>query len=447
MSSTPSKLTLLQQIIKYVHFEPHKAGAVMTHAGLESLQMFVGKIGPTGYAGIRVEAAEPVNRLADSIFSKAPYQRGTTFPAVHKQLTDTIIVNYAGKANASIDAKDVAFNEQIAVHEFYIPCFISPWYAAAFSIGPVRFAHVQDFAPVAQAQTGQLHELTFKPVFDLMGRTRAQWIATVKIDGCTMERAQEIADLAVDVALAGLQVCLPEHDARHMARMTGRTMPTFGQAVARSNDRLLSATTNSEPGLTFGQGFLDKHISAARPVLDSVGKRLDRYVRGGGLTRLEQAWPDAAYWFHEALAEPLDTIAVPKLETALEVLLRAESAKGSEARVVRAIGAFYGKKATDVINPQSQTTVQQFARGFVRDRSRILHGTWSTLTHSLRAGRPTLTTLTRDLLILYTVALDQYAANPSATDAVDAFLDFVDAQRQRAVAQAASAAASARATP
>ena len=81
MSSTPSNLTLLRQIVKYVHCKPHKPGAVlMTQAGLESLRMFVGKIGPAAYAGIRVEAAEPVNRLADSIFSKSPYQRGTPFP-------------------------------------------------------------------------------------------------------------------------------------------------------------------------------------------------------------------------------------------------------------------------------------------------------------------------------------------------------------------------------
>ena len=336
------------------------------------------------------------------------------------------------------------FKGQIATHEFYIPCFITPWPEAAFSVGPIRFSHVKDFAVAAQTETGPLYEITFKSVFDLMGRVAANWIATVKFDGCTKERAEEIANLAVDVALAGLQACIPEDGARHMARMTGRTMPVFSEAVSRIDGRLSSATTNSEPGRAFGPGFLDRRIAEVKPTLDSIARRVENYVRGGNaLPDLEQAWPDAAYWFHEALAEPLDTIAVPKLETAIEILLRSESTKGSKARVVKAIKAFYGKKATDLINPQSLTTVEDFAYGFVRDRSRILHGTWSTLTHSLHGSRPGLTELTRDLLLMYSVALDQYAASPSPTDAVDDFLKFVDSQRQVlvAAAQAASAAA------
>ncbi len=451
MSIAASKLALLQHIVQHLRLEPWKQGP-FTQSDLEALQMFTGQIGPKGFVGIRAEAAEAVNLLADGIFSNSPFQRGTTFQAVQKQLTDIIIGNYVERASAPVVTKDVAFvqqkiadwfNEQIAMHEFYIPCFITPWRGAAFSMGPIRFTHVQDFAPVAQSETGPLYEATFGPVFDLMGRTAANWIATVQIDGCTKERAEEIANLAVDVALAGLQICIPEDSARHMARMTGRTMPVFSQTVSRSTGHLSSATLNTEPGRAFGPGFLEKCISEAKPVLDSIAKRLERYVLGvGGLTKLEQAWPDAAYWFHEGLAEPLDTIAVPKLETALEVLLRSESRKGSKKRVLKAIEACYGKKATEFINPQSQTTVEQFAEGFVRDRSRILHGTWSTLTHSLRASRPNLTTLTRDLLIVYTVVLDQYAASPSPTDGVDDFLKFVDTQRQLAAAQAASAAKS-----
>lgn len=33
---------------------------------------------------------------------------------------------------------------------------------------------------------------------------------------------------------------------------------------------------------------------------------------------LEQAWCDGAYWMREAFAEPIETIAVAKLETSIE---------------------------------------------------------------------------------------------------------------------------------
>lgn len=342
MSSAASKLLLLQHIVKNLHREPWKQGLI-TQTGLQALQMFTGKIGPAGIAGIRVEAAEAVNQLADAIFTGSSYQRGTTYAAVAKKLTDTVILNYAEKENAAVDANDVAFVEtqiaewfqrEIGSHEFYIPCFISPWHGAGFLIGPVRFAHIQDFAPVAEAETGAMFDLTFRPVLELMQRTAANWIATVKIEGCTKDRAQEISNLAVDIALAGLQLCIPEEGARHMVRMTGRTMPVLSQVVSRTNGQLSTATTNTEPGRAFGSGFLDKRLDDTKSILDSIGNRVAAYVNENGrLADLEQAWPDAAYWYHEGLAEPLDTIAVPKLETAIEILLRSENTKGSKARV------------------------------------------------------------------------------------------------------------------
>ena len=108
---------------------------------------------------------------------------------------------------------------------------------------------------VAQAETGAMFDLTFGPVFELMGRSAANWMVIVKIEGCTKARAQEIANLAVDIALAGLQLCIPEDGAQHMARMTGRSMPVFSQAVSRSGGQLSTGTTNSAPGRAFGPGL------------------------------------------------------------------------------------------------------------------------------------------------------------------------------------------------
>jgi hypothetical protein len=59
------------------------------------------------------------------------------------------------------------------------------------------------------------------------------------------------------------------------------------------------------------------------------------------LPLLEQAWCDAAYWLHEALAEQIDAIAIAKLETALEVLLRAENNSGSNQRLLAILKTFF----------------------------------------------------------------------------------------------------------
>lgn len=301
MSSPPSKLELLQHIVKNLRLQPLRPGP-FTEQDLRALQLVRGKIGPAGIAGIRVEAAEALTQLANSIYIGSPYQRGTTFGAVLNKLTDIIIQNYIDRASSPVETKDVAFvernitdwfNEQIATHEFYIPCFISPWEGSPFSIGPVQFKHIGQFAPAAQADTGAMFDLTFRPVFELMARSAANWMATVKVEGCAKERAQDIANLAVDIALAGLQLCIPEDGADRMARMTGRSMPVLSQVVSRSDGELSAGISNAEPGRAFGPGFLNRRLAQTSLIIESAGRRLDAFVRANGrLTNLEQAWSD-----------------------------------------------------------------------------------------------------------------------------------------------------------
>jgi hypothetical protein len=434
------QLTLLQKIVDNLHKEPLKREPI-TESQLQALRLFRAKIGLAGIVGIRLEAADAVNQLADSIFGASQYQRGTTFAAIEDQLIELILLNYIDKAGEAAEAKDVAFveqkiadwfREQIAVSEFFIPCFLSARPAAAFSVGPVRFAHIAEVtARSTKIEPQALFDQTFKNVFEQMQSVGASWIATIVIAGCTKDRAKEIANLAVDLALTSVQLCLPSRNVERMARMTGRTMPVVQHAVSRSNGTLSGGGSNKAPGLVFSPGFLEQSLALVEPVLTSVGRRVSAFVGNNyQLPRLEQSWCDAAYWFHEGLAEPLDTIAVPKLETALELLLHAESSKGSERRVLGAIRAFYGLESTEFINPDSQVTVKEFAKGFVTDRSRILHGTWSTLNHSLRASRPSLTTFVSDLLPRFSLALDQFTATASPLDDLDDLLNFVDSRRK-----------------
>ena len=161
MSSPPSKLALVQHVVMNLHLEPWKEGPI-TQSQLQALQLVRGKMGRgnRGRPGRGGRSAEPAR---GSDFQRSPVSARTSFGAVLNKLTDILITNYADNANTALEAKDVAFveqkiaewfQEQIAVSEFYIPCFISPWDAAAF-LGPVQFRHIQEFAPAAQeAETG-----------------------------------------------------------------------------------------------------------------------------------------------------------------------------------------------------------------------------------------------------------------------------------------------------
>ena len=210
MTAPASKLSLLQHIVRNLHVEPLKLGPITENQFQASVR---GKIGPSGIAGIRAEAAEALDQLADSAFRNRQYQRVITFAAIVDELSSIIILNYASKAHVTtMQISDVNFIEQkiaewfqrqIAVHEFFIPCFISPWDACAFSIGPVQFAHLRQFVPAAEGETGVMFEVSFRPAIELMGRAAANWMATVKVEGCTKNRAQEIADLTIDIALGG----------------------------------------------------------------------------------------------------------------------------------------------------------------------------------------------------------------------------------------------------
>jgi hypothetical protein len=414
-------------------------GITATH--LNALPFLKAKLSVDGRViGIRKEAGEATYDLADKIFTGSNfYRRGTTFDALFNELSDIIIERFWGQSIDKIDASDVAFVEartedwfraHATAHRLYVPCILSPRPAPSFDVGPINFTHIDDFAARERPVVGRFFDQAFKRVFETMNERSAAWIATVEVQFSTKERAWELGELAVDIALAGIQLVVPISHSQNMARMTARTFPRLREMVSFGDGVVSAGGSNEQPGLAMGDGLFEAYLTQGNAVIKAAGPRISTFLSGSGqLPMLEQAWVDAAYWFHEGLAEPLDTIAVPKLETAIEVLLRAESSTGSERRLLHAIRAFYGLKPDQFINPQSLITVKQFAKGFVRDRSRILHGTWSTLASHLRDSRPSLTVLVHGLLKNYILELEHYASAAEVSDKLDDFLKWVEDRR------------------
>jgi hypothetical protein len=182
-----------------------------------------------------------------------------------------------------------------------------------------------------------------------------------------------------------------------------------------------------EPGLCIGTGTLADILRKTEPLITAVGSCVRSLATGCfRLPHLERAWCDAAYWLHEALAEPLDSIAIAKLETAVEVLLHGESTSGSQTRVLTILETFYSLKLDDPVTNGATTTAKQFARSVVRDRSRILHGTWSTLNSRLGLNRNGLEKFVITVTRRAALELEDYALSASSEDNIDDFLSWVE---------------------
>lgn len=309
--------------------------------------------------------------------------------------------------------------------------------ARPFTIGPVAFRDVSGFLNARNSTSPEermLDEISYKPLLQAMNERHATWVAEVEIDGCEETRTSEIADLAVDIALVGIQLVIPRNYSRNMARITGRTSPPFVGSVYRAGSRTHGGMHWRIPGHGLSGGAFDEIVSKEVDIVRSVGRRVDAYTRGGSnLPKLEQAWCDAAYWFHEGLAETFDLIAVAKLETAIEVLLGAESSSNGEKRLCEALHAFHGVSENDPIATDPSATIRQYVKEIVGPRSRFLHGTWSTLGENAEATRADAEALSWGLLRLSSLALDRYGTSKSPADSATAFLDWINAEREAGV--------------
>lgn len=431
-------LELLRGVVAALEHQEHRPGPVTQ----SHLDRFVrAKIAPNGTYGITADAAVELYELADSIFSQSKdFSERATFSQIFDVVADGVIEVFFDRRDREVEQADVPllkerirlwFTKNATTNQAFVPCLLAPRYAPPFAVGPVQFVHVKDFPARYFPAQEQEDNFALKKTIESMHREGSFWFAAVDVNNCTRERAKEVADLAVDLALCALQLVIPLEDSRTMARLTARSLPRFAHSISVSAGQIHWARTNQEAGFSLGPGTLEHHLGLGRDVIDAVGPLVSAYIDGGSrVPTLALAWADAGYWFHEGLAEPLDTIAVPKIETALENLMRSESSARCETRLRRAIKVFYGLEYDQPLHGGTEITVKQYVTRLVRDRSRILHGTDSTLRRAMHATRSGITQFARDLLSKFALHLKRYAATGGATDDLDAFLDDVEQRRR-----------------
>lgn len=403
-----------------------------------------------------------------------------------KVLAGHVMGKWRGRTSSSLAPSDFDqvqtvvdewFASQIEVREHVVPCTLFPYPTASFVIGPVTFRHISvlatdefeisrdDFWPQESpfwkrwlqgvwaairrrpVSPPKVVGFQFSTLIKFANGRNAPWMGFVKVTGRPEAESIRSADIVTDIALAIIQLVSPGDDMRSIARASARAAPIWRVDVSRIESGGLNVgTRNQLPALARSPEAIADHLMAAEPAFQSMGRRLTAFLDASSpVPDLDEAWCNAAYWYHEALAETLDTVAVAKLETAIEVLFRAENMSGSKRRLLESFDVFFGLNRGDPIVLNGAVTVEQFVEAITTARSRVLHGTWPTLQFDLPANKSNLTVsyrdvefLTRTLLLCFSIQLDAYiaAGNPSGT--TDAFFGWIKAERAAQTAAATS---------
>jgi hypothetical protein len=395
-----------------------------------------------GIIAIRVPGHHAFTELTNCLLDRLPaMERGTIYADVQTELFN-FIEDYVGREPSSVGKKDAEvlvahfekwFADTASPRRVYVPCVISRTPAPRFEIGPVTFEFIDrvatsDFSP----QSGGGAASPRRGLDDLvlwMREWDANWLARVSVDGCEQKRAEEIAELAVDMVIVALRLAVRHLDTRSMARLDARRGTSLKRTLSEARGYHSASWTRKEPGMTIGPGTLPDILLKAAPIFTAVGNVVRSFASGSfRLPLLERAWCDAAYWLHQALTESIDTIAIAKLETALEVLVRAESSKGSKRRILEILSAFFDLRPDDPIAKGSSLTARKFACNVVDNRSRVLHGTWSTL-NARGIDREGMERFVVSVLRTAVIELEAYANSASSADDIDEFLGWVRQRR------------------
>ncbi len=346
-----------------------------------------------GITAIRMPGHRAFAELTDCLLDRLPAMaRGTFYVDMQTELFN-FIEEYVDRdpdtiagenAEALVTHFESWFTNNASPRRVFVPCVISRTPAPRFEIGPVTFEFIDrvvtsDFCP-AHGGDAVLDQRGLNDMVRWMREQDANWLARVSVEGCEQRRAEEVAELTVDLVIVALQLAAPYLDTRNMARLDARRGTSEKRTLSEAGGYHNVGWARKEPGMAIGPGTLPHIMQMAAPVFEAVGNVVRSFASGSfRLPVLERTWCDAAYWLYQGMSESIDTIAIAKLETSLEVLLRAENSMGSQQRMLEILNAFFELGPDDPIVPGSRLSTRQFARNVVRDRSRILHGTWSTL--------------------------------------------------------------------
>jgi hypothetical protein len=313
------------------------------------------------------------------------------------------------------------------VQRHFIPCRISADPAPSFNIGPVLFVHIDRFKPTDFGKTGaNITMVTTR----WKKEHHTDWIAVIDISHRERLRSLELAELIVDLGLGVIQTIARDIYGRDITRVTGRSLLGEKVWLAVNPGGAWDGGWGLRASFDMPGAVLEEFLRQSAPEIQHMGRIIGRYRdQSSRIPLLEQGWCDALFWFHEGLSEPLDSVAIAKMETAIENLFCAESSAGSRRRLSQGFKCLFGGSSpVDALLP---VTVDEFIDAIVTARSRILHGTWSTLANTdVEVDRRDVARLTQNFLMIAARALDVYAGSSNPTDDIVGFLAWAEGSRR-----------------
>ncbi len=319
-----------------------------------------------------------------------------------------------------------------------IPCAICPTKYSPIQLGPVRFIHASTFNKGAYSVPAYAEEQAFQDLDAILENGSADWIAEVrlsspivdpntKFDSLKKDRqgGETKANLCVDIAIGCIQAAIELGQLDNSHRLTARASPTFySNLQIQKNGIPLISVRNNQPGLavaSFGNR-LNENVKS----LNQMGNRLSEFSNPDSVfPKINEAWCSAVYWYHQALAEPINTIRVIKLVTAIEILLHAEKSSGLTAKITETLKRLTGlcpdekiKTYRDIKNNSEPKTVTQLANNISKARSTVLHGTQPTFPVSEDTLFGEAEWMARTLITGLSQTIEVYQNAPNAKDAV-----------------------------
>jgi hypothetical protein len=277
------RLDRLGQVVANLRIEQHSPGEIRADR-LQRSGFARARLSPVGFIGLRMEGAEAFSDLAHSLFqSKTEYRRGCKLKEFASALFEILIQEFAQDSDRPIAVGDLTKVEQAIAdwynshsfgHNFYIPCVLTPRSAPTFAIGPVRFQPLEEFVKHQQIQLGEEFEIRLGAMVRDTRTKKGDWIAEVDVSASLESRAEELGNLAVDVALTGIQLAAhPPELLHHLARTTSRMTAAFKMTASRRSDGgFSSGAAFTQSGLLLLEGNLQRILQNNAVLLKTLGR-------------------------------------------------------------------------------------------------------------------------------------------------------------------------------
>jgi hypothetical protein len=157
-----------------------------------------------------------------------------------------------------VDAFDEWFHTLALSRRVFVPLRADALGCAAVHDRPGYFVCIDDIVESEFYPSGSNQDTVAKSSFDtlmqLMAGTHAHWLARVYVEGCEPQRAEEIGELAVDLAIVAFQLAAPNLDTRGACRLDSQRGSAEKRVISEANGSYDAGRTRRERGSAIGPG-------------------------------------------------------------------------------------------------------------------------------------------------------------------------------------------------